>query len=494
MSKKTSGKKQTDSSNLKQKKEPIITENQSNRSFTMLSQLIKSLKPVNFRELAKLSAGENLTQRHLVVYTVKELLRFAKENSWNMCQHNGFVYIYNGEYWNKIDDKYFVKFLGSAAKRMGWEESYSDYYKNKKELFQQFMSEANLPSPNANTKKVLINLENGTYEVSDNGGKLRAFDPNDFLTYQLPFDYDPKAEAPLFQKYLNRILPDKELQNVLAEFAGYVFIPTESLKLEKVLLLYGTGANGKSVFFDILRALVGEPNFSAFSLQSLTNENGYFRHQLADKLLNYATEISGRIETSYFKTLASGEPIEARLPYRKPVMIYNYARLIFNVNELPADVEHTEGYFRRFIIIPFDQKIPEEEQDKQLASKIIQNELPGVFNWVLAGLQRLQAQGTFSASDVIASEIESYRTESDSVALFLNDFYYKTSTTEYVLQKDMYDEYKNYVRENGYRALSNIKFGKRLEILGYVRDDKSAGKIVFAQKTNKATLNFQYKM
>lgn len=58
----------------------------------------------------------------------------------------------------------------------------------------------------------------------------------------------------------------------------------------------------------------------------------------------------------------------------------------------------------------------------------------------------------------------------------------------------MYDEYKSYVKENGYRALSNIKFGRRLENPGYIRDDKSPGKIVFAEKKGKPTLNFQFKM
>lgn len=49
-------------------------------------------------------------------------------------------------------------------------------------------------------------------------------------------------------------LPEKELQDILAEFTGYVF--TKRLKLEKALLLYRTGANGKSVYFDVMNALL----------------------------------------------------------------------------------------------------------------------------------------------------------------------------------------------------------------------------------------------
>jgi putative DNA primase/helicase len=39
------------------------------------------------------------------------------------------------------------------------------------------------------------------------------------------------------------------------EYLGYLFVRNKSLNLEKSLILYGTGANGKSVLFEILNAL-----------------------------------------------------------------------------------------------------------------------------------------------------------------------------------------------------------------------------------------------
>ena len=156
--------------------------------------------------------------------------------------------------------------------------------------------------------------------------------------------------------------------------------------------MYGTGANGKSVFFEVVQALLGSDNVSSYSLQSLTNDNGYFRAKLANKLVNYASEINGNLETSIFKQMVSGEPVEARLPYGQPFTLTQYAKLIFNCNELPKDVEHTNAYFRRFLIVPFDVTIPPDEQDKTLHTKIIDNELSGVFNWVLEGLDRLLKQ------------------------------------------------------------------------------------------------------
>ncbi|HRQ86388.1 MAG TPA: DNA primase, partial [Flavobacteriales bacterium] len=79
---------------------------------------------------------------------------------------------------------------------------------------------------------------------------------------------DPEATAPKFQAYLDKVQPDKDRQMILAESVAHVFINTATLKLEKVPLLYGTGANGKSVFFDVVNALLGgDANVSSYTLQ-----------------------------------------------------------------------------------------------------------------------------------------------------------------------------------------------------------------------------------
>jgi len=78
---------------------------------------------------------------------------------------------------------------------------------------------------------------------------------------------------------------------------------------------------------------------------------------IANKLINYSSEIGKRFEVDKFKQLCSGEPVEARLPYGDPFQIRNYARLVFNANQLPKDIEQTNAYFRRFLIIPFVKEI-----------------------------------------------------------------------------------------------------------------------------------------
>ena len=202
--------------------------------------------------------------------------------------------------------------------------------------------------------------------------------------------------------------------------------------------------------------------FSNYSLNSLTNDSGYFRAKIGNKLVNYASEINGKLETDVFKQMASGEPIEARLPYGEPFILNEYAKLIFNCNELPKDVEHTTAYFRRFLIIGFDVTIPENKQDKQLPQKIVNNELSGVFNWILKGLDRLLEQKNFSKCEAIDNARSDYEKQSDSVQLFITEMEYKTSPTEYILISELYLRYKNFCNEDGYRAVGKQNFIKRL--------------------------------
>lgn len=474
----------------------------------ILQQLIEQLEPLDFellafpqveafrkkmqdpnvpndekKEISKQLEKLKLNVKHYLVLSIENALLFAEKNRWGLCKNHDFIYLYNGTFWAEIDKETFQKFLGESAEKMGVAKFSARFYQFREQLFKQFLATAYLPTPENSNDTVLINLLNGTFEINANGTNLKPFERSDFITYQLPFEYNPQAKATLFEAYLNKVLPDAERQRILAEYLGFVFIKHGSkvLKEEKALILYGTGANGKSVFFEIVNALLGAENVSSFSLQSLTNDNGYFRAKLANKLVNYASEINGNLEASIFKQLVSGEPVEARLPYGQPFILKQYAKMIFNCNELPKDVEHTNAYFRRFLIIPFDITIPTAEQDKNLHTKIIETELSGVFNWVLNGLNRLLEQKCFSDCEASQKAVEQYKAESNSVQMFLNDNDYQNSATNYKLIKDLYPEYRTFCYEDGNVPFKKTNFIKQLRALGITVDRNMYGNVAFIQ-------------
>ena len=190
----------------------------------ILSQLIKKITPVNFRELADIEDDKKLKNIHFQIIAIEQILALAKSNEWGICKNHDFVYVFNGEYWSLVDVDELKTFLGSAAETMGIDKFRARFFNFREQLYKQFIALANLHKPVQQKNAVLINLKNGTFEITPNEIKLNPFNRADFMTYQLPFEYTPEASAPIFAAYLDKVLPEKQLQYILAEYLGYVFI------------------------------------------------------------------------------------------------------------------------------------------------------------------------------------------------------------------------------------------------------------------------------
>ena len=202
-------------------------------------------------------------------------------------------YIYTGCHWKNVSRPLLKEFLAVAANKADFNYYDIRLNRNIEKLYNQFVSLCTLvPNLNEKQDEVKINLQNGTFVISKEKKELRDFDKKDFFKYQLPFKYNPEAKCDEFKVFLNQVLPEKESQMIFAEYLGYIFI--NNLKLEKCLILKGEGSNGKSVIFEIVQALLGEHNTCSYTISNLCNENGYFRAQLGNYLLNYSSELGGK--------------------------------------------------------------------------------------------------------------------------------------------------------------------------------------------------------
>ena len=460
----------------------------------VLEIILNNIEEVDFREEAgDIEESEKLKYKDFLVPCSDKVLETADACGLGICNSRENVYLFNGEYWNRVSNHTFYTFLGAAALKMGLTRNTSKLYTFREQVAKQLLSVAKKyddysfnNTDNNSNEKILINLLNGTFEIDGYDMRLKKPEKDDFLTYQLPFKYDENAECPIFDEYLNTVLPDKNNQKILMEYLGYIFVRTNALKLEKTLLLYGTGANGKSVLFEIINALLGgSNNVSNYSLQNLTNENGYYRAMLGNKLVNYASEINGKMDVSIFKQLVSGEPVDARLPYGEPFTLTNYGKLIFNCNQLPTSVENTHAFFRRFLIIPFEVTIPKEKQDKKLAQKIIKSELSGVLNRVLEGLKRILEQESFTESDSSDLLLNNYKKESDSVAQFIEEEGYEKSASKCVPLGNLYMEYRTFCMNSNCSPVPKRPFANQLRDLGINIERRKYGLAVFIKNVEK---------
>lgn len=446
----------------------------NNNPLEILDDLLKEITQINVREFLNLPDDKNIAQKDNIVASITHLLKVAKDRNWNLAKVYDYVYLYNGAFWQELNKEDLKLFLGKAAVKMGFPEHEVMYYEFKDRLLRQFQSQAYLPSPPKNEETILINLQNGTMEFNNNAWTLRGFSSNDFMTYQLPFSYEKDATCTIFKKYLDEVLPDKKCQKVLQEFSGYIFT---NLNLEKMLMLVGNGANGKSVFFNIISAIVGENNILNYSLGLFSHE--YNRAKLTNKLLNYSSEKGTDLNPETFKALVSGEPVQAREPYGKSFTLKNSVRFIVNANELPQETEQTNAFFRRYLIIPFDVTIPIQERDIDLSDKIIKNELPGVFNWVLQGLERIVDKRKFTDAKKSEQALADFKVKSDSVTLFINEIRHEETDPEKIVLGKLYDNYKEFCYNEQLKRIGRNKFSSKLEKKGFEKTRTNNGSTAF---------------
>ena len=111
--------------------------------------------------------------------------------------------------------------------------------------------------------------------------------------------------------------------------------------------------------------------------------------------------------------------------------------------------------------------------------------MSGVFNWVLSGLDRLLRNKGLTQSDIVAKEIIKFQNESDSVCQFLEDNKFIQSSDQFESLKNLYDDYRVFCLDDGYKFLNKRNFKKRLESRKIIVERRNIGNVVFVKKDSK---------
>jgi P4 family phage/plasmid primase-like protien len=320
-----------------------------------------------------------------------------------------------------------------------------------------------------NQDPYLINLKNGFYNLKEK--KLLPHNPEIFSITQLPIYYNPEADCPLIKKFVSEIVTERDV-DALQELVGYCL--WKDYHIQKAFMFLGEGHNGKSTFIKTLSAFMGTENISAIPLQDL--EQSFAKATLYGKMANLYPDISSKAltQTGTFKALTGGDAISAEFKFKDRFSFTNFAKLIFSCNKIPETRDFTTAFFRRWVIVNFPYKFEGKNDDKFLINKLtIQEELSGMFNWALEGLERLLQTGDFSNSKT-AEEMEiKYKKLSSSVAGFVTDCC-QTDTDAETRKEELYLAYCNYCRESQLIADSKDVFYKKLPIYAeHIKDVRS---------------------
>jgi len=264
----------------------------------------------------------------------------------------------------------------------------------------------------------LLPVQNGVLNLST--GKLEPFNPDYFILNASPVAYDPKAKCPKFRKFLKEVV-DPQDALTLQEFAGFCL--WRKYTFHKALLLVGEGANGKSTFLNVLMVMIGKENIVNTPLQPL-NTNRFSRGRLYGKMANICPDLPAIAmrDVGKFKQMTGQDPMTGEYKYRDEFTFWNYAKLVFACNQVPKSPEDTTAFFRRWLIVNFPNQFLEDDPktDPDLTEKLTTpEELSGILNWALEGLQRLLKEKHFTTSKSVEETRQQYLESSDPVKAFV---------------------------------------------------------------------------
>lgn len=325
-----------------------------------------------------------------------------------------------------------------------------------------------------------LNLSNCVLEISKGGIQQHPHDSDYLFTYKLPYDYDPKAKAPVWEMIVDRVMcSDKDTKEAFQQALGYLLL--REFNLEKMVCFVGEGENGKSTILRVLKKLVSRAGYSAQPIKTLVrsgNDAEYAKAQLAGKLINFTNELTpSSLEADAFKDLISGEDITARNIYASPFILATVPKQVVAMNTTDMLIkERTHGFMRRLLLIPFNYTLKDEHKDKRLDEKL-DAEMSGILNWVLAGARAVMASGKIKESLAMRRMFDDVKRDANPAQQFVEEQLEVTQEIEYDSEVktgvELYEKYRQFCEENRYLALGRNKFLKELRRLGVQKIDTS---------------------
>lgn len=309
----------------------------------------------------------------------------------------------------------------------------------------------------------LLPVENGTIDLQT--GQLREHRREDFLTKQAPVNYEPDARSELWQRFLDDIfVGDADLIALIQRAVGYCL--TGDVSERVFFICHGEGRNGKSTFLETLGSLLGHDYAKSTRPEMLMRQErhsgpnnevaGLRGHRF---VWSVETRDRERLDEGRVKALTGGDRITARLLYREPFTFVPQFKLWLGTNHPPVITESAEAIWDRVRLIPFRRRFTEEEQDKQLKEKLLQ-ELPGILNWALEGCRMWQRDG-LGAAPAVQQATAAYRERMDPVGRFLAAVV-EDAPGESVGSTDLYRSFERWCETVGEVPMSQRAFSLKV--------------------------------
>jgi putative DNA primase/helicase len=325
----------------------------------------------------------------------------------------------------------------------------------------------------------LLNTPSGTVDLRT--GQLRPHRREDLITMMTAAPYQPEARLPLFDAFLERVLPSPELRVCVQRIAGYAC--TGSTREEKLFLPHGPTAGGKSTLLIAVRRALGDYAATADATTFMTRraEGGAPRDDLV-KLIGRRLVVSSEVEDgtrfaeSLVKTLFGGDDMSARALYERTVEFTPAFKLLIAANHRPRARDDDDALWRRIVEVPFTVSIPEAERDPAVKATLCDPAQAGaaVLAWAVAGAAAWYRDG-LALPQAVKVATAQYREAMDPLRDFLTDRCVLEAVAE-IAAKELRATYEEWAREAGVKhPVGGNGFAERLEARGCVRFRRHGG-------------------
>ena len=315
----------------------------------------------------------------------------------------------------------------------------------------------------------MIDLKTGTPIIPDRS-KL--------ITKMIGTAHDPAATCPTWERFLGTVTGgDTELIGYLQSAVGYTL--TGSNREQCLFFLHGSGCNGKGVFSETIKRLMGaygqtapESLFTKDRNQSATNDIA----RLAGCRMAIAAELEedACFAESRIKSLTGGDTITARFLHQEFFDFVPTHHFWISGNHKPTVKGSDLGIWRRIRLIPFAVRIGEGEKDPNLADKLAA-ELPGILNWALEGCLRWQRDG-LRTPQCVSKATEEYRIEEDVIGQFLEECTVDEADCR-TLMSTLYEAYQGWAVKAGMKHPLTVKnLNRKLDDRGLPRLKSGGGR------------------
>jgi len=321
----------------------------------------------------------------------------------------------------------------------------------------------------------LLNVENGTIDLRT--GELLPHRQEDRITKVAHVQHDRNADCPKWKQFIREIMDYKgDLIAFLQAAAGWSI--SGDISEQSMFILYGTGANGKSTFLNVVMRILGDyaittypETFMKRSSDSLTNDIARLRGTRF--VATAETEQGKRLSEHLIKQATGNDQMTARFLYGEHFNFVPTFKIFMASNHKPVIKGTDHGIWRRIKLIPFTTTIADEKMDRHLEQKLLE-EKSGILNWLIEGALRWQKEG-LNTPPIVLNATDEYRGEMDAIGNFIKERCVQ-KPGEAIKARELFRAYQEWCEENNELATSERMFGLRMKELGMAQKRAADGR------------------